>query len=128
MSCHVGEVTESLENEHSPFSKPSIALPTSQLILQSFRCFTYIATHSPTLLLLLLRHSFFIYVTWQAAHAFMQMISILWCGSSWPFGNMLSANRINPSCHLTVNIMIFFLLYSNCHAEHNGEIPTGLYI
>ena len=40
MSCDVGEVTESLENEHSLFSKPSLALPTSQLNPQPFRCFT----------------------------------------------------------------------------------------
>ena len=45
------------------------ALPTSQLILQPFRCFTYITVHSPTLLLLLLRHKLFTYVTWRAAHA-----------------------------------------------------------
>ena len=32
------------------------ALPTSQLILQPFRCFAYVAVHSPTLLSLLLRH------------------------------------------------------------------------
>ena len=41
---------------HNSFSNPSVALPTSQLILQSFRCFTYVAVHSPTLLSLLLRH------------------------------------------------------------------------
>ena len=33
MSCDVGEVTERLENE---LSNPSVALPTSQLILQTF--------------------------------------------------------------------------------------------
>ena len=41
---------------HSSFSNPSVALPTSQLILQPFRCFTYVTVHSPTLLSLLLRH------------------------------------------------------------------------
>ena len=68
MSCDVGEVQESLENElccislsmssaHSPnfpslhlhhnsFSNPSIALTTSQLILQPFRCFTYVTVFS----------------------------------------------------------------------------------
>ena len=46
MSCDVGEVTERLENEQS-----------------------YITAHSPTLLLLLLRHRLFTYVTWWAAHA-----------------------------------------------------------
>ena len=56
MNCDVGKVTESLENEqtaHSPtfpslhlhhnsFSNPSIALPTSQLILQPFFRFSYV--------------------------------------------------------------------------------------
>ena len=36
-----------------------IALPTSQLILQPFRCFTYVTVHSSTLLSLLLRHKLF---------------------------------------------------------------------
>ena len=93
MSCDVGEVAERLENElcydynyefcsfsnlsitsptsqlilqpfrhftyvttHSPTSRP---LPTSQLILQPFRRFTYVTVHSPTLLSLLLRHKLF---------------------------------------------------------------------
>ena len=47
MSCDVGEVTESLENEQS---------------------FTYVTAHSPTHLSLLLCHRLFTYVTWQAAH------------------------------------------------------------
>ena len=33
---------------HNSFSNPSIALPTSQLILQPFHCFTYVTVHSPT--------------------------------------------------------------------------------
>ena len=65
MNCDVGEVTESLENEQSHF----LALPTSQLILQPFRCFTYVTAHSPTLLSPLLRHKIFTFVTWRAAHA-----------------------------------------------------------
>ena len=85
MNCDVGEATEGLENElgsaHSPtfpslhlrhnsFSNPSVALPTSQFILQlffrfsyvkssPFRRFTYVSAHSPTLPLLHLRHSSF---------------------------------------------------------------------
>ena len=35
------------------------ALPTSQRIVQPFRCFTNVTTHSPTLPLLHLRHSLF---------------------------------------------------------------------
>ena len=60
MSYHVGEVTERLENEQS--------FTTSQLIIQPFRCFSYVITHSPTLLSLLLRHRLFTYVIWRAAH------------------------------------------------------------
>ena len=65
MSCDVGEVMESrahspnfpsLHLHHSLFSNRSITLPMSQLILQLFRCFTYVTAHSPTLILLLLRH------------------------------------------------------------------------
>ena len=58
----------SLHKRHSSFSNPSVVLPTSQLILQSFRCFTYITAHSPSLLSRLLRHRLFTYVTWRAAH------------------------------------------------------------
>ena len=53
---------------HSSFSNLSVALPTSQLILQPFRCFTYVTVHSTTLRSLLLRHRLFTYVTWRAAH------------------------------------------------------------
>ena len=38
----------SLHLRHSSFSNPSVALPTSQLILQPFR--SYVTAHSPTLL------------------------------------------------------------------------------
>ena len=59
MSCDVGEVTGSLENEQSSLSKLPVTSPTSQLILQSFRRFTYVTAHSPTLPLLHLHHSSF---------------------------------------------------------------------
>ena len=49
----------SLHLRHSSFSNPSASLPTSKLVLQPFRCFTYVAAHSPTLPLLHLRHSSF---------------------------------------------------------------------
>ena len=58
----------SLHLRHSSFSNPSVASPTSQFILQSFRCYTYVTVHSPTLLSLLVRHRLFTYVTWRAAH------------------------------------------------------------
>ena len=47
MSCDVGEVTESLENEFCSFSNISVTLPTAQLIFQPFRCFTYVTGQSP---------------------------------------------------------------------------------
>ena len=90
MSCDVGKAAPpqsptltSLHLHHSAFSNPSAALPTSQLILQPFRCFsyvigtsptsqlilqpfcrfTYFTAHSTTLLLLHLRHRHFTYAT-----------------------------------------------------------------
>ena len=41
------------------FSNISVTSPTSQLILQPFRRFTYVTAHSPTLPLLHLRHTSF---------------------------------------------------------------------
>ena len=46
----------SLHLRHSSFFNRSVALPTSQLTLQLFRCFTNITVHSLTLISLLLRH------------------------------------------------------------------------
>ena len=67
MSCDVGEVMERLENELCydynyelcSISNRSVTSPTSQLILQPFRRFTYVTPHSPTLPLLHQRHSSF---------------------------------------------------------------------
>ena len=67
MSCDIGEVTESLENELCydynyelcSFSNLSVTSPTSQLIVQPFRRFTYVTAHSPTLPLLHIGHSSF---------------------------------------------------------------------
>ena len=58
----------SLHLRHNLFSNTSVALPTSQFILQLFRCFTYVPAHSPTLISILLRHRLFTYVTWRTAH------------------------------------------------------------
>ena len=49
-----------LHLRHSSFSNPSAALPTSQLILQPFRCFTCVIGTSPKLLLQTFRR--FIYI------------------------------------------------------------------
>ena len=51
--------TTGLFNELWSFSKLSVTSPTSQLILQPFRCFTYVTAHSPTLPFLHLHHSSF---------------------------------------------------------------------
>ena len=67
MSCDIGEVTTRLENEQSSqlqskqstFSNLSVALPTSQLILQPFRCLTYVTAHSTTFPAHYLRHNSF---------------------------------------------------------------------
>ena len=59
MNCDVDEATANLENELCSFSNISVTSPTSQLILQPFRCVTYVIVHSPTLLSLLLRYKLF---------------------------------------------------------------------
>ena len=46
-ACDVGEAKEGLEQ--SSFSNLSVTSPTSQLILQPFRRFTYVTAHSPAL-------------------------------------------------------------------------------
>ena len=48
-----------LRHKQSSFSDLSVTSPASQLILQPFRRFTYVAAHSPTLPLLQIRHSSF---------------------------------------------------------------------
>ena len=49
----------SLHLSHSSFSKPSVASPMSQLILQTYRHFTYVTANFPNLPSLSLRHSSF---------------------------------------------------------------------
>ena len=46
MSRDLGELTESLGNEQSLFSKISITSPTSEPILHPFRRFTYVSSFS----------------------------------------------------------------------------------
>ena len=69
MNCTHIPTFPPLHRRHSSFSNPSVALPTSQIILQPFRCFTYVTAHSPNLISLHLRHTLFTYVSWLAAHA-----------------------------------------------------------
>ena len=67
MSCDVGKATEGLENElWCRWSDGKvgewaniIVIVIAKLILQPFRNFTYVTTHSPTLPSLYLRHSSF---------------------------------------------------------------------
>ena len=76
MSCDVGEATEGLRMS-CDVGKVMAGLGmscdvrevTERFIFQPFHYFTYITAHYPTLLLLLLHHRFFTYITWQAAHA-----------------------------------------------------------
>ena len=85
MNCDVGKVAEGLENElwrrwsdvrvgewgsltslhlrHSLFANPSYALLTSELILQTFRCFAYVIGTSPTSQLILQPFHRFTYIT-----------------------------------------------------------------
>ena len=52
-----------LHLRHSSFSKSYIASPTSQVILQPFRCFTYVTGTSPTSQLILQPCRRFLYAT-----------------------------------------------------------------
>ena len=74
-SCSHSPLFPSFHLRHSSFWNPSVALPTSQLIFQPFRSFTYVTAHSPTLLSLLLRHRLFTYVRWRAAHGIGRFLS-----------------------------------------------------
>ena len=60
---HHSPTHTSLHLRHSAFSNPSTALPTSQLVLQLFRCFTCVIDISPTSQLILQSFRRFIYVT-----------------------------------------------------------------
>ena len=57
--CYVRSIDVTPKPQRWSFSNLSVALPTSQLILQTSRRFIYVTAHSPTLPLLHLRHSSF---------------------------------------------------------------------
>ena len=59
MSTTHSPTLPSLHLRHNTFYNQSVASPTSKLILQPFRSFTYVKTHSTTLPSLQLRHSSF---------------------------------------------------------------------
>ena len=69
-------VTERLENRLCSFSNISVISPTSQLILQPFRRFTYVTAHSPTLPLFQLRHSSFSNTSFASTTS--QALHLLW--------------------------------------------------
>ena len=91
----------SLHLRHSSFSNSSVALPKSQLILQTFRCYSYVTAHSPTLLSLLLRHRLFTYVTWRAAH---DCVIVVYC------------QLLEPLIHCSLNLIVIVETFS-CHRE-----------
>ena len=93
----------SLHLRHSSFSNHSFALPMLQLILQPFRCFTYVTAHSPALLSLLLRHRIFTYFTWRAAHAYVSahspILPLLHLRHS-SFSNPFFASPMSQALHI----------------------------
>ena len=128
MSCDVGKATEGLENElwcssaHSPcfqslhlchssfwFSKLSVTLPTSQLILKPFPRFTYITAHSPTLPSLYLRHNSFSNLS--VASPTSQLILQPFFRFSYITGFSLASPGEPPMCDMQF-IWILFLLRS----------------
>ena len=83
-----------LHLRHNSISNPSLALPTSQLILQPFHCFTYVTAHSPTLLLLHL-----LYIT---AHSPLPLLHL--CHSSFSNTSIalpMSQLILQPFCCFT---------------------------
>ena len=82
----------------SSFSNVSVASPTSQLILQPFRRFTYVSAHSPTLPLLHLRHSSF---------------------SNLSITSPTSQLILQPFCHFTY-VTAHFPTLSLLHLRHNS--------
>ena len=99
----------SLHLHHSSFSNPSVALPTSQSILQPFCCFTYVTTHSPTLLSLLLRHRLF---TWRAAHGLLHYANNGIVSTLLPYSTISSANVNRRYCSI-LTLPMKTGLYSN---------------
>ena len=99
----------SLHLRHSSFSNHSVALPTSQLVLQPFRCFTYVTAHSPILLSLLLGHRLFIYVTWRAAHICLRDLS--WSMNFRPWNLLHACVRSSLQTH-KYNLLYNYIIVS----------------
>ena len=106
MSSDVGKVTESRAHSptfpslhllrHSSFSNPSVALPTSQFILQPFRCFTYVTTHYPTFPSLHLRHSSLSSICQYFIISITEYTVIILYWARWRSGNTLDSYSGGP--------------------------------
>ena len=68
MNCDVGKETKGLENELWRRWSDGNVGEWVLLSLQTFHNFAYVTAHSPTFISVLVRHRFFTYVTWRAAH------------------------------------------------------------
>ena len=114
----------SLHLRHSSFSNPSAALPTSQLILQLFRCFTYVIDTSPTSHLILQPFRRFTYATahskilpphhlrqrhftWRAAHAQGDEKTV--CGGLACYSKLLSLEVATVVKNFTTSSKLIFL-------------------
>ena len=111
------------------FSNLSVTSPTSQLILQPFRRFTYVTAHSPTLPLLHLRHSSFFnpsfaFLTSQALHL------IHLASRPWAAGPTLAQRgrkgRLTPMRHVASRCVAsrcghFFIMYFKWHLAKASE-------
>ena len=137
MNCDVGKATEGLENElcHDymyelcSFSNLSVTSPTSQLILQPFRRFTYVPPHSPTipLLDLGLRHSSlsnasFASPTSQALH----LINLASSSPTFPSLHLRHNSFSNPSVALTTSQLI--LQPFRCFTYVTVHSPTFFFL
>ena len=111
----------SVHLRHNSFFNPSVALPTSQLIPQPFRCFTsqpfrhftYVTTHSPTFPSLYLRHSSF--SNPSVASPTSQLILQPFFRLSYVTGSSVTSSGEPP---MVINMM------NNGHMDRGNENPT----
>ena len=123
MSCDVGKVTEGMENELWRRWSDGNVGEWALFILQRFRRFTYVTSHSTTLLSLLLRHrallilqpfSHFTYVT---AHS--PILPSLYLRHS-SFSNPSVAS---PTSHLILKPFFRFFYVTGSSLTSPGEPP-----
>ena len=108
----------SLYLRHNSFSNPSVALPTSQLVLQPFRCFTYVTAHSPTLFSLLLRHNS--YSNLSVASPTSQLILQPFFRFSYVTSSSLNSPGEPPMLHLSS----FWRLRDAIRSPHAAGVPS----